>query len=422
MSGTIVSLLLLNYEQANITQKSLKIHFGGQRCNISEFALPRVSCQLPQNSDESARIEAGRPVRVVVGTIGLAILSDSTKAFTAKPIIKSLNNTKGCSKGGLITKISGENLPLTKSDDLQVKIGSSIAKILSVNNQELLIEVPPLVDSSNMLISYNGEQSNEFIGFSYDDSSAPSILSINPASSSPSLKKDIIISGLGFGNSISDISLRLEGVDQPENIYDLSIVSVTDTKIVAVLGGGRTGTYRLEVIKSSVGKALVSPATANVFKYEILVENLSPRRGTYNGGTILTITGRNFSPLKNQNQVFIGEDNLMCAILSCSTTQIKCRTPAVPLYYYNQWHDVIVTQRIVDEAVSLNKDLTKIFFYRDLAPELSSDNKEIETVVAGQRVSLIGNNLDSTQTPEVVKNKLYYFFNEGFSFILILRL
>ncbi len=150
-------------------------------------------------------------------------------------------------------KISGDNFPTEIRDDLQVKIGSSPCKIIASNNKELTIETGKKIDLETITISYNSEVSSPFSGFSFDDSSAPTLSAISPKSSSPSLKKDITITGNNFGTDKTKIRVFLEGQGN-SNYYELSVVSVSNAQILAVLGGGRSGNYKLIVLKITILK------------------------------------------------------------------------------------------------------------------------------------------------------------------------
>jgi hypothetical protein len=56
--------------------------------------------------------------------------------------------------------------------------------------------------------------------------------------------------------------------------------------------------------------------------------------GSFNGGTLITITGTNFSPAASDTLVYIGDSlNWFCNIESITATQITCRTPAISKYY-----------------------------------------------------------------------------------------
>jgi IPT/TIG domain len=77
---------------------------------------------------------------------------------------------------------------------------------------------------------------------------------------------------------------------------------------------------------------------------------VSPTSGSIAGGTTITIKGENFTP--ESNQVYIGSAvNWICHIISETTTEIKCITPAkYASPEYDKPVDVLVTANIVDES------------------------------------------------------------------------
>ncbi len=51
--------------------------------------------------------------------------------------------------------------------------------------------------------------------------------------------------------------------------------------------------------------------------YEVVIDSVSPTTGSYEGGTLLTITGRNFVPDEIETMVMIGNElNQICKIES----------------------------------------------------------------------------------------------------------
>jgi hypothetical protein len=50
------------------------------------------------------------------------------------------------------------------------------------------------------------------------------------------------------------------------------------------------------VTLTSNGNSIASMPNANAFSYVFSVSSISPNTGSYNGGTLITITGVNFSP------------------------------------------------------------------------------------------------------------------------------
>jgi hypothetical protein len=59
------------------------------------------------------------------------------------------------------------------------------------------------------------------------------------------------------------------------------------------------------------------------------ITDFYPIAGPSTGGTLLTITGTNFSPTVKDNSVTIGTSKVVCKVEAATSTQIKCRIPAV---------------------------------------------------------------------------------------------
>jgi len=73
---------------------------------------------------------------------------------------------------------------------------------------------------------------------------------------------------------------------------------VSDTEITCRLPGGSVGEYYMRLKKYGVGYA------ANMgenFILELTVSSISPLTGSIEGGTVMTVTGTNFSPILKQN-------------------------------------------------------------------------------------------------------------------------
>lgn len=88
----------------------------------------------------------------------------------------------------------------------------------------------------------------------------------------------------------------------PYCCFDLSVWSVEDERIVAILGGGYAGNYEIIVIKTFFGKlgkyennAILCKGSFNEFSYLFTLDSVSPSEGSIIGGTILTLTGTNFN-------------------------------------------------------------------------------------------------------------------------------
>ena len=250
---------------------------------------------------------------------------------------------------------------------------------------KIKIITPPQNSGNSIELNINGEllSSNKF---TFTSSGIPVISSLDISSSSPSQKRDIIITGTNFGTDKKQFGCFMDTTTLFP-AYTLDIIDSTATKITCRLKGGKIGTYTMRISKNGIGSSGVISANVNVFKYELNVSSISPNVGSKAGGTILTITGVNFSPIKNQNQVFIGAHNIPCIVTEATKTQLKCLTGPSPPTYSGQ-NTVIVAQRIVNEAICTG---TCKFTYSDLKTPNITLNKNIAIdVSSGKIISIKG--------------------------------
>ena len=124
-------------------------------------------------------------------------------------------------------------------------------------------------------------------------------------SASPVLKDVMTITGSGFGSNISNVEVHL--ANYSGRPYEMRILSINDSTIECGIPGGLPGEFEVEVNIIGTGNAIPNPETANDFVYELVIESISPTTGSYYGGTLITITGRNFSPTLTENLVFVSD-------------------------------------------------------------------------------------------------------------------
>ena len=78
--------------------------------------------------------------------------------------------------------------------------------------------------------------------------------------------------------------------------YQLKILKNNDTVLTVGYSGSLAGIYRLQVTETGVRTSAAATPTANKLTAKIVIGSISPLTGSPYGGTVLTITGRNFSP------------------------------------------------------------------------------------------------------------------------------
>ena len=289
-----------------------------------------------------------------------------------------------------------------------MQVGGRNCQILQNANNFVKVSIPPKIPNTNskaiLTIAMNQFKVNaSFFFFQYNDSITPIISSLLPKTSSPSQKSLIAINGAGFGSDPSKISVGLLGYSNTSINYQLAVINVTDTLIYAVLGGGRLGTYHVQVQVLGVGFSMESQQQSSLFSYDLAVTSTSPSIGSIYGGTIITILGNNFSPVMNQNQILIGNNNF-CDIIFSNFTCILCQTRPAPSNLFDISQTIMVTQRIQDNAVCKSPTGCSFRFVSSISPAISTSNV---TAQGGNTVTLQGINF----SPQMPNNVVINFIN-----------
>jgi hypothetical protein len=123
-------------------------------------------------------------------------------------------------------------------------------------------------------------------------------------------------------------SVNATNVDDPTNIRYLNVLSNDDTaKTVTVLfGGAWSGNYQVAIRHSVYG---LLETTNLILKVGTQVDAISRNTIGMHGGTLFTITGKNFGKEKTDNPVQIsyngGLGSSNCFVQTISETEIVCR-------------------------------------------------------------------------------------------------
>lgn len=105
------------------------------------------------------------------------------------------------------------------------------------------------------------------------------------------------------------------------------VVKVDDStkKLTIKFGGALSGLYNVEIVHKQWGLLDTEALTLTVESY---VSSITPLTGSIYGGTLLTITGKNFGTVATDNPVELflqGKPSTKCYVQETSATQIKCR-------------------------------------------------------------------------------------------------
>lgn len=223
-------------------------------------------------------------------------LQSGTATLNYDLLINSLSRTRGASYGGFMLTIYGAGFP-SSPDSVNIQLCGKNAKIITITNIATTIIVPACTASvQSLTYSFNGITKST--QFTYETPSTSSIInSISPITASPVKKGLLTISGSGFGSNVSLIIVYL--ANSTTKIYQLKVMSVNDSVITCGLSGGLPGNYFVQVTIADIGDIPIASTSTNLFSYKLSVISINPTTGGYNGGTLITITGTNFSPDAN---------------------------------------------------------------------------------------------------------------------------
>jgi hypothetical protein len=318
-NGTVLDFAISDPTSLNFTASQVRVTVQGQACIVdTSKPISGLTCQLPTNNDSSLALVASNSVTPIVwvGNYGIAGLSNTTSPFSVPLVVNPLSVSQGGRNGGYYITITGTGFP-SEASKIAITLCGAAATVKSTTSTQASFYVPSC--SSNgpqtLNVTVNGvtdsSRSFEYI----DPSNAPTIISLSPSSANPGIKGVLEINGYNFGTNISSIKVFLS--NSTGKVYQLSVLTITNTSIKVGLSGGLPGTFTVQVNDVARGDSIPANATdgSDRFTYKVSVISVSPTTGSINGGTLLTISGENFATEAQQTLVFIGDTaNWFCSV------------------------------------------------------------------------------------------------------------
>ena len=192
-------------------------------------------------------------------------------------------------------------------------------------------------------------------------------------------------------------------------IYRLKVLALNNSYIKVGVSGGLPGVYTVEVtLSNSAGNSIPAINGSNIFEYTLQVISVYPKNGSLFGGTLITITGVNFSPVEGETHVYVGPAlNWFCKIENITKDTIQCRTPII-----NSNYEVNTTLQIVTstKVYMISKCLTNDCFFSYMSMESSPTLTAISATSISQNYFLLLNGtnflIDSYGCSVVMINRL----------------
>lgn len=310
-------MTIADHQSTTIPMSAITVQVQGLPCAVDNGAtLASLTCTLSKNSDNSPTLVAGSfTPAVYINPTGYAAYASGVNPISVALVTSALSISTGGNNGGYYNVLTGNGFPLDKSK-ITITICGNPATIITSSNIEVRFYMPACASTGAQSVNVAvGSVTSSSLSFTFTDglATAPIISAISPTSQNPAVKGILSINGSGFGNVAANIQVFLS--NSSGKVYQLRVIQASDTQITVGLSGGLPGVFTVQVtLPSSVGNSIAT-AGADQFQYLCSITSISPTSGSYYGGTLLTITGNNFSPAYSDTLVYVGDTlNWFCNI------------------------------------------------------------------------------------------------------------
>ena len=287
LTGTSVTITGTNF---STTPNYTLVSFNGKNATINSVTSTQLVATVPTGATTG-------PIYVYVA----ALTAMSSSNFTVPaPTITSFTPTSG--PVGTVVTITGTNFSTTLANDSVYFYYGGTAVVTSATSTQLVVTVPNLTETGLINVTVNGQSAASSSNFTV---TSGAITGFTPTSGPPGTV--VTITG-DFSPTVANDYLYFNGY------VGASITSATSTQlVVTVPQGSTTGPLCISVSGGTAGCS-ISNFTVPV----PTITSFTPTSGT--PGTVVTITGTNFSSTPASNAVkFSG---VAASVASATSTQL----------------------------------------------------------------------------------------------------
>jgi hypothetical protein len=294
IGGGVITLTGLNFKGAT------SVTFGGLNATLVKALNPTtITCKTP------VTLSAGA-VDVIVRTGGGPSNTFSSFTYITPPVISAISPPAGTKAGGNSVTITGTNLTGATS----VSFGKGISTNITVVDDTTLTCITPIgaVGAAGVIVRTGGGPSNTFASFTFV--TPASISSILPLTGSTNGGTLVTVKGKDFTGTTS---VTVGGVNDP-------FFNVVSDILITCRTPARNAAGAVGVIVTTAGG---QSKQFSFFTYITPPVITSISSGSIAGGSIVTITGTNFTGATSV--IFNGKVATMIVVVDSTT--ITCKTP-----------------------------------------------------------------------------------------------
>ena len=312
------------------------VTFGGYPCIVEDSNATTISCRM--SGDSSLSPPAGVPLSLSLRNTdpgyGYAyIQTPSTSEITLLPLINNISPSEGSLAGGTDLIISGDTFSFTENS-LMVRLGSLSCTVTLVSYSEIRCRTAPRQEEGREDVRFSvGGANNDIVpycdnndgcSFNYTEDRTPMVEDVAPERLREPGNNTIEISGWGFSENLESNVVRVSS-------YPCYVTRANETFISCELLPLPADRYTLTVKVCNLtndrcfGYASIMEDD-RVIQVDAGVTNVSPKRGSVDGGTELTLSGYGFNVSSSSVAVRVGSSN--CEVREISHGTLRCITSA----------------------------------------------------------------------------------------------
>lgn len=243
--------------------------------------------------------------------------AEETNTITIEMAVNAVEPSSGGTAGGTPITITGSGFG-ESTTNLDVQVGEVECRVESVKANEIKCKTGShSAGTVDIVVSANGASDTLSQSYTYDSTLEAKITGFIPTSGPVYGGSVLTISGTGFPTAKEEIEIMVGG-------KKCEVQNATAAQITCTLPRNPPGQAKVVVDTQRNSRASYNGSSPMNFTYVLTVSNVSPQRGSLNGGTEVTITGEGFHSNMSRNAVKFGQKR--CVIFDSTSNQIKCRT------------------------------------------------------------------------------------------------
>jgi len=363
--GTTVTITGTNFVGLDPTGD---VTFGGTAAAYIVQNSTTIIATAPPHAAGTVQVQVTNPS----GSSANTAADDFTYGATA-PTVTNVNPPSGPIAGGNLVVITGTGFTGV-TGAAGVKFGANNATSYTVNSNTQITALAPAGTAGTVNVTVTHPTNGTSVNTSADDytyGAVPTITSIVPAANPLAGGVPVVITGTGFTGAAGAAGVTFGGVNAAS--YTVN----SDTQITATPPAHAAGT--VDVVVTGPGGASAN-TTADNFTYTALpvITGVSPASGPTAGGTVVTITGFNFTGATSV--AFEGTPGTSITV-NGSGTQITVTSPA---------RAAGVADITVTTPAGTNADTAADNFLYGSAPTITSISPAQGPTAGGTTVTITG--------------------------------